>query len=112
MTPKGPQVMGHLCDRASVHPGRHRGTEKQDTDQEARLNGGLFIKTREQFRKNPVGRIRIQTLQDHLLSKLRRKAQKENTHTHTHTHTYNDNQGTRKMEKLMFSTSLMWIEVL
>ena len=110
MTPKGPQVMGHLCDRASVHPGKHRGTEKQDTDQEARLNGGLFIKTTEQFRKNPVGRIRIQTLQDHLLSKLRRKAQKENTHTHTYI--YNDNQGTRKMEKLMFSTSLMWIEVL
>lgn len=108
MTPKGPQVMGHLCDRASVHPGKHRGTEKQDNDQEARLNGGLFIKTREQFRKNPVGRIRIQTLQDHLLSKLRRKAQKENIHTHI----YNDNQGTRKMEKLMFSTSLMWTEVL
>ena len=109
--------MGHLCDRASVHPGEYRGTEKQDTDQEARLNGWLFIKTRDQFRKNPVGRSQIQILQDHLLSKLRRNPRlrkKTNTHTHTHTHTHinNDNQGTRKMEKLMFSTSLMWTEVL
>ena len=107
MTLKGPQVTGHLCDRASVHPGEHRGTEKRDADQEARLNGWLFIKTRDHFRKNPVDRIRIQILQDHLLSKLRRNPRlRKKTHTHIH----NDNQETRKMEKLMFSTSLMWID--
>lgn len=48
VTPKGSRD-GSPMDRPLCTQGSTEELEKQDTDQEARPNGWLFIKTRDQF---------------------------------------------------------------